>query len=64
MTDVILEDCQISPLLSAEQVGEILGVDKRRVLRMDIKQVRFGPRTLRYRLKDVQAFIEENQPDN
>jgi excisionase family DNA binding protein len=52
------------PLFKPKEVAMLLGVSVRQVLRLPIPQVRFGPRTIRYRKEDVDAFIQENTTTN
>jgi hypothetical protein len=47
-------------LLTPRQVGRMLGISARQVLRLSIPQVRFGHRTIRYRRQDVVASIQKN----
>lgn len=54
---------QLEELLTAEQVGEILGSGHRAVLTLartgDLPVVRIGYRTVRFRPEDVRRFIDE-----
>jgi predicted DNA-binding transcriptional regulator AlpA len=50
-------------LVTAEEVGELYGVSARTVLNLPLKQVRFGDRLIRYRLSDVYAYIEMENPN-
>ncbi len=51
-------------LLTVEEVAEILRLSpeaiRRRVSRGDFKAYRPSPRTLRFRLDDIQAYIERS----
>lgn len=50
----------ITPLLTAKQVGVMLSMSSRQVLRMLIPRVRLGPKTIRFRKEDVDAHVEKN----
>lgn len=50
-------------LLTPDEVAELLGVSVRKVLMLPIKQVRLGPRIVRYRLKDVYEFLGQESPN-
>lgn len=45
-------------LLSPVAVAKMLGLSPRHVLRLPIRRLRIGYRTVRYRLRDVEAFLE------
>jgi predicted DNA-binding transcriptional regulator AlpA len=55
------EKGEFSPLLSPKQVAVWLGISARQVLRLGIKSIRLGHRTIRYRKEDVDARIEETR---
>ena len=44
-------------LLAPEEAAEFLGVTRRRVLQLPIKQLRLGDRTIRYLLSDIYEFL-------
>ena len=44
-------------LLSTEEVAALLGISPRKVLLLPIPRIRFGPRTIRYRKMDLDAFV-------
>jgi predicted DNA-binding transcriptional regulator AlpA len=48
-------------LLTADEVAEILHVDRKRIYELPIPAVRLSPRTLRYRTDDVNEFIRARQ---
>ena len=50
-------------LLSAEEVGELAGVSPRTVLTWPVKQIRVGPRLIRFRLEDVYAHLGIDNPN-
>ncbi len=45
------------PLLSPKQVGVLLNISGRQVLRLGIPQIRLGRRTIRFRMADVEAYM-------
>jgi predicted DNA-binding transcriptional regulator AlpA len=49
-------------LITAEEVADLLGVSRRKVLLLPIKQIRIGPRIIRYRLEDVLCFLAIENP--
>jgi hypothetical protein len=46
-----------SRLLSPDEVATLLGVPRRRVFRLPLQQLRFGPRVIRFRPRDVRELI-------
>jgi predicted DNA-binding transcriptional regulator AlpA len=50
-------------LLTTAEVAELLGVSERKVLMLPIKQIRIGPRTIRYRLAEVYEFLGLDNPN-
>lgn len=48
----------VHPLLEAADVALRVNVPKKRVYTLPIAQVRIGPRTIRWREEDVDAFLE------
>lgn len=53
----------ISKLLNAHQVAEILGVSRTQAYRLmetELPSVRFGERTVRVRPEDLQQYIESH----
>jgi len=44
-------------LLAPEEAAEFLGVTRRRLLQLPIKQLRLGDRTIRYLLEDIYEFL-------
>jgi hypothetical protein len=44
------------PLLTAAEAAQLLGLTKRRVLRLPIPRIEFGYRTIRYRREDLEDF--------
>ena len=50
------------PLLTAAEVGELLGISSRMVLCLPIKQIRIGPRTIRFRLQDIYDYLGLEDP--
>lgn len=46
--------------MTARTVAKHLGVSIRRVHQLALPKVRLGDRTVRYRTRDVQAFIDTN----
>lgn len=64
MTELRLEPTtavDVEGLLTARQVGEILGLRQKRVYELDIPVVRISARTLRWRRRDVDAWIESRR---
>ncbi len=53
-----------SLLLSPDTVARMLGISKRSVLRSNLRRITFGPKTIRYELEDVYAFIKEKKSVN
>jgi len=51
-------------LLTPKQAGTRMAISARHVLRLPIRQVRLGPRTIRYRKEDIDAFIEKSTTAN
>lgn len=51
------------PLLTAEEVGEILKVPTKSVYELPIKRVRISRRRIRWRPADVRDFIERRVED-
>jgi len=49
---------KILPLLSPSDIGRLLGISRRQVLRLPIKQVRLGPKTIRFRKEDYDAYVK------
>ena len=45
-------------LLSPDQAAEILGLKTRHVLRLPIRRIRLGHRTIRYRVDDLLEFLD------
>jgi hypothetical protein len=45
-------------LLTAEEIGDLLGITGRKVLMLPIKRIRIGTRIVRFRLRDVYDFID------
>lgn len=50
-------------LLTAEEVGELLGISSRKVLLLPIRQIRLGPRIIRFRLADIYRYIGIENPN-
>jgi predicted DNA-binding transcriptional regulator AlpA len=46
------------PLLTTRQVAKRFGVSPRQVRRLAIRQVRLGPKTIRYYEEDCDAYIK------
>lgn len=51
------------PLLTAEEVAEIVRVPKKSVYELPIPRVRIGERRLRWRPADVREFISQRVED-
>ena len=51
------------PLLTAGDVGTLLKLPAKSVYELPISRVRLGPRRLRWRPADVQAFIVQRTKD-
>ena len=49
---------ELQPLLSPAQVAEILNISRRQVLRLPIPRITLGPKSVRYRSEDLNAYIE------
>lgn len=45
-------------LLTAKEVAQRLQVSKRRVHQLDLPKVRLGPRTVRFRERDIAALVQ------
>ncbi len=54
---------EIQPLLTPAQVAEFLGISRRQVLRLPIRRTTLGPKSVRYRMEDIDAYIEEKTTD-
>jgi excisionase family DNA binding protein len=50
-------------MISTEEVAQLLGISSRTVLNLPIKQYRLGPRTIRFRLSDVYAYLGIENPN-
>lgn len=50
-------------LLTAEEVGQILGVSARMVLNLPIRQIRIGNRLIRFRLREVYGYVGIENPN-
>jgi hypothetical protein len=50
-------------MLSPDEAAEFLGVTRRRMLQLPIKQVRVSDRTIRYRLKDLYEHCGIEDPN-
>lgn len=61
MTDGTAERGEM--LLTANEVAEMLGVGTRMVLLAPIRRIQLGPKTIRFRLKDVYAYAGIDDPD-
>jgi excisionase family DNA binding protein len=46
------------PLITPGQLAQRLGVSRRQVYRLAIRQVRLGPKTIRYYEEDCDAYIK------
>ncbi len=51
-----LEGPLADQLVTAAEVGELLGVSSRTVLMSQLKRIRLGPKTIRFRLRDVYKY--------
>jgi predicted DNA-binding transcriptional regulator AlpA len=59
----VSDDLPSERLISAEEVGELLGISTRTVLLLPIKQVRIGSRLIRFRLRDVYEYLGIENPN-
>ena len=59
----LMDDPLGDGLLTANEVAELLNVSTRKVLMLPIKQVRVGPRLIRFRLKDVYEYMGVENPN-
>jgi hypothetical protein len=50
-------------LLTTEEVADLLRVSTRKVLLLPLRQVRLGPRSIRFRLWDVYEFLGVENPN-
>jgi hypothetical protein len=50
-------------LLTPLEVAELMGISVRKLAMLPIKQIRIGPRTIRYRLQDVYEFLGIENPN-
>jgi hypothetical protein len=50
-------------LLTVDEVADLLRVSTRKVLMLPIKQIKIGPRLVRYRLFDVYEFLGVENPN-
>lgn len=57
--DLVGDGWDPEPLLTAEEVGEILQVPKKSVYELPIPRVRISKRRIRWRPKDVRQFVED-----
>jgi excisionase family DNA binding protein len=44
-------------LLTPTEAARLLGVSRRHLLRLPLKRIRIGHRTVRYRLEDMEEFL-------
>lgn len=61
--DLVGDGYDPEPLLTAEEVGEILQVPKKSVYDLAIPRVRIGQRRVRWRPADVREFIQSRVED-
>jgi excisionase family DNA binding protein len=58
---------ELATLLTAEQVGQVLGKHYRTVLilaeRGELASIRLGHRTVRFQASDVQEYIDRHRTD-
>lgn len=50
-------------LLTAYEVGVLVGISSRTVLNLPIRQIKLGPRTIRFRLEDVYEHFGIEDPN-
>ncbi|HVN33305.1 MAG TPA: hypothetical protein VMT45_15115 [Thermoanaerobaculaceae bacterium] len=50
-------------MLTPDEAAEFIGVTRRRVLQLPIKQIRVSDRTIRYRLKDIYEHLGIEDPN-
>ena len=62
-TRLVGDGYDVEPLLTAEQVGEILSVPMKSVYDLPIPRVRIGERRVRWRPADVTRFIQRRVED-
>ena len=53
----------VEPLLTAQDVGELLQLPAKSVYELPIPRVRLGPRRIRWRPADVVAFVARRTQD-
>ena len=61
--DESLEGPFADQLATAAEVGELLGVSSRMVLMSRIKRIRLGPKTIRFRMRDVYDYYGIDEPE-
>lgn len=61
--DLVGDGYDPEPLLTAEEVGEILSVPTKSVYELSIPRVRIGRRRVRWRPADVRDFISRRVED-
>ena len=57
------DDSTQDGLFTVEEVAEFLKVSTRMVLMLPIPQIKIGPRTTRFRLKDVYEYVGGDNPN-
>jgi predicted DNA-binding transcriptional regulator AlpA len=50
-------------LVNVYDLSELMGISVRMVLTLPIRQIRIGPRTVRWRLSDVYEFLGVDDPN-
>jgi len=61
--DLVGDGWDPEPLLTAEEVGNILQVPTKSVYELSLPRVRIGQRRIRWRPEDVRAFIDRRVED-
>ena len=57
------EEFEGEKLLTTEDVADLLGVSTRSVLMLPIRQLKIGPRLIRFRLRDVYQYLGVENPN-
>lgn len=53
----------VNQLVTAAEVAELLAISSRTVLLSPIRQIRLGPKTIRFRLRDVFQHYGLDEPE-
>ena len=62
MTQIL--DNELTRLLTVDDVGKMIGVSEKTVLKLDIPRVKFSQRLIRFKPKDIEDFITSHTKEN